>query len=668
MEQVNTTVTCFSSFVDSQLCPYLHDRVKQFSAGQIKHHLRQWQNITSDQYILQMVAGDIIEFNGNPPTNNVCPNNHIANDSIAKVKTEIDSLLAKRVLVPCEHEQNEFISPIFIVPKPDNQVRLILNLKSLNANVSYYHFKMDSIHTVISMVTPNCWMASIDLKDAYYSVPIQSAYQNYLRFQFLGQLYQYTAFPNGLASCPRKFTKLLKPPLATLRERGHLVSSYIDDIYLQSETYAGCIQTVKATLKLFDNLGFVAHPTKSEFIPKQQIIFLGFVLNSVTMKITLTPKRYEKVLKFLQFIRDNASKVKIRNVARTLGYMVSSFPAIPFGGAHYRWLERDKIRALKASKGDFEKMTTLSSSAISNIEWWLKNLPNSYGNIEKASFDQTIYSDASLLGWGAATGHLTTGGKWSHRESQYHINALELLAAFFAIKSFKANILNKNVRLMLDNTAAVCIINRKGTTHNDTCNNIAAQIWEFCQENNILVTAYHIPGIENVTADRESRIFSNHDAEWMLNPKFLQQALHSLNFQPEIDLFASRLNAQFPNYCSMRPDPSASHIDAFSISWTGLKFYCFPPFSCVLHVLQKIRQDFALGVVVVPKWPTQIWYPHLLRLLVAQPVILRPSSKLLYLPEWPESVHPLHQKLTLMLCLLSGTDSRNMAYLPLPLT
>ena len=245
----------------------------------------------------------------------------------------------------------------------------------------------------------------------------------------MGKLFQYTAYPNGLSSCPRLFTKLLKPLLATLRERGHLVSSYFDDIYLQNETCAGCIQTVKATLKQFGNLGFVAHPTKSEFIPKQEIVFLGFVLNSVTMKITLTPKRYDRVLQFLKFIRENALKVKIRHVARTLGYMVSSFPAIPFGG--YRWLEQDKTRALKASKSDFEKMMTLSPSALRNVEWWLQNFPNSYGNIDTAPFHQTIYADASLIGWGAATGHLTTGGKWSYRKSQYHINALELLAAFF---------------------------------------------------------------------------------------------------------------------------------------------------------------------------------------------------------------------------------------------
>ena len=311
------------------LCPYLQAKGKLFTAGQIKYYFHHWQKITSDKYILQMVAGDLIEFNGPPPINNSCPDNHISNDTISKVKVEIKSLLANRVVIPCEHEATEFVSPIFTVPKPDNKIRLILNLKALNSHVAYYHFTMDSIQTVASMITPNCWMVSIDLKDAYYRVPIHPLYQKYLSFQFLGQLYQYTAFPNGLASCPRKFTKLLKPPLAVLRERGHLVSSYIDDIYLQHETYHGCIETVTATLALFDTLGFVAHPIKSEFIHKQQIVFLGFVLDSVAMQISLTQKRFEKILKFLRYINQHASIVKIRDVARTLGYMVSCFPAIP---------------------------------------------------------------------------------------------------------------------------------------------------------------------------------------------------------------------------------------------------------------------------------------------------------------------------------------------------
>ena len=412
-------VTNFSSFVDMHLCPYLQAKVKHFTAGQIKYYFHHWQKITSDKYILQMVAGDLIEFNGPPPIDNSCPNNHISNDTISKVKMEINSLLASRVVIPCQHEATEFVSPIFTVPKPDNKIRLILNLKALNSHVAYYHFKMDSIQTVASMITPNCWMASIDLKDAYYSVPIHPLYQKYLRFQLLGQLYQYTAFPNGLASCPHKFTKLLKPPLAVLRERGHLVSSYIDDIYLQHENYHGCIETVTATLTLFDTLGFVVHPIKSEFIPKQQVVFLGFVLDSVAMQISLTRKRFEKILKFLRYINQHASMVKIRDVARTLGYMVSSFPAIPFGAAHYRCLEQDKVKALQISKGNFDKMMTLSDSAIQDIDWWLQNLPHSYGIIGKTPFVHTIYSDASLQGWGAAMTNITTGGKWSYKESHY---------------------------------------------------------------------------------------------------------------------------------------------------------------------------------------------------------------------------------------------------------
>ena len=68
-----------------------------------------------------------------------------------------------------------------------------------------------ALQSVISLITPTCYMASVDLKDAYYCVPIAVSDQKYLKFEWGGKLYQFTCFPNGLASCPRKFTKLTKP-------------------------------------------------------------------------------------------------------------------------------------------------------------------------------------------------------------------------------------------------------------------------------------------------------------------------------------------------------------------------------------------------------------------------------------------------------------------------
>ena len=106
-------------------------------------------------------------------------------------------------------------------------------------------------------------------------------------------------------------------------------------------------------------------------------------------------------------------------------------------------------------------------------------------------------------------------------------------------------------------------------------------------------------------------------------------------FTPEMDLFASRLNKQFTKYCSYRPDPEAMYIDASSISWENLKFYCFPPFSCILQAVQKLKQEKATGILVIPNWPTQPWYPLIAPLLVEPLLMLHPSKSLLQLPAAP---------------------------------
>ena len=209
---------------------------------------------------------------------------------------------------------------------------------------------------------------------------------------------------------------------------------------------------------------------------------------------------------------------------------------------------------------------------------------------------------------------------------------------------------------MIDNSAAVFMINNMGSSHTEAGHSVVIDIWEFCIKSGIWLTAAHLPGSLNTIADKESRR-SYRDAEWMLAPCILQEALVALNFKPEIDLFASRLNKQFSEYCSFRPDPDALYIDAFSISWSNRNIYCFPPFSCILQVLQKIVQDTAEGIVVVPNWPTQPWFPLLKELLVQPPRIIAPSKRMLVLPAMPEEIHPMYQKLELQICLVSGNRS-----------
>ena len=160
---------------------------------------------------------------------------------------------------------------------------------------------------------------------------------------------------------------------------------------------------------------------------------------------------------------------------------------------------------------------------------------------------------------------------------------------------------------MIDNTTAVACINHMGTNHSLSCNQITQAIWNWCISNKIWISAAHIPGRENVVADHESRRV-NLDAEWKLDSSLLQSALSELEFSPTIDLFASRLNAQLPRYVSFRPDPIAVGTDAFSLCWKEEIFYAFLPFSIIAQVLQKVQQDQGTGILVVPDWPTQVWY------------------------------------------------------------
>ena len=81
-----------------------------------------------------------------------------------------------------------------------------------------------------------------------------------------------------------------------------------------------------------------------------------------------------------------------------------------------------------------------------------------------------------------------------------------------------------------------------------------------------------------------------------------------------IDLFATRLNHKLPTYCSWKPNPGCSYVDAFLINRGNYNLYAFPPLSLIPRCLQKILQDRAKGILVVP-----LRFPIVLQLLHRQP-------------------------------------------------
>ena len=225
-----------------------------------------------------------------------------------------------------------------------------------------------------------------------------------------------------------------------------------------------------------------------------------------------------------------------------------------------------------------------------------------------------VHSDASNQGWGAVlNGQSHTGGVWSLEEATHHINYLELLAAFLAIKAFGKTWQNITVLLYLDNVTAVSYINQKGGTVSRALCELAISVWTWCIERNITLKAEHLPGQQNFQADQESRTIRDH-CDWKLKQQVFQQ-IQATQGPLEVDLFASRLTKQLPRFYSWRPDPEAEATDAFMQDWTTCQGFANPPWCLIHRCLTKVKKQAARIVLITPLWKTQSWFPIVLELL-----------------------------------------------------
>lgn len=609
-----------------------------------------WESITNDKFILNTIQGYKIPFIAIP---NQDPKNYprksfSASDTLL-IEKELLHLTTINAIKKCKPEPGQFLSDIFLVPKKDGSMRFILNLKNLNKYVYTEHFKMEDIRTATKLVTEGCYMTNIDLKEAYLLLPIHQSHRKFLRFCFKNNIYEFTALPFGLSSAPYIFTKILQPVASHLRSLGFQSVRYLDDLLCIGNTKEDCITNANRTIECLEKLGFIINYTKSNLIPGKESSYLGFVLDSKIMCLKLPQKKRNNILERTKKML-STKNIRIRDFASFLGTLTAACPAIAYSWVYTKSLERAKYLALLKFNDDYDKFMAVPDSVREDLRWWQNNILTGINPIQRYNYVQEIFTDASTTGWGAASNGEKTGGQWTDIERKNHINYLELLAAYFGLKSFAHDKINCNILLRVDNTTAISYVNRMGGVQYPHLNYVAKMIWKWCEERSIFIFASYIKSSLNIEADSESRKI-NIDGEWQLQDKAFIKVIQKFG-RPEIDLFASRINAKCPKYIAWKKDPYAYNIDAFTINWKPFFFYAFPPFALILKALNKIVADNATGIVIVPYWPSQPWYP-LFKTLSMGEVLFFPPSKYLLSSAF-RSTHPLHRHLTLAASVLSG--------------
>ena len=340
-------------------------------AGRLQHFVSNWMMLTKDTWIHNTIQGlhILLVF---PPDQSNLQQSSISRESKHRLNQELQKLLDKGIITPTDNRIAVFLSPIFMIPKKNGEQRLIINLRKLNKVVKKQHFKMEGTHLLRDLLMKEDWMVKVDLKEAYYAIPIHKQSQSLLGFLWNSKPFQFTCLPFGLSCAPRVFTKVLKPVVAYLREKGIRLIIHIDDILIMAQSRELAQTHSLVTLDLLEMLGFLINYPKCILYPTQVIEFLGFVVNSREMKLYLPQEGMMAFATEATTILNSPRQVSARQLARTIGLLSATIPAILPAPLHYHNLHQIKNKLVLC--GGYKNKGPLTEEAQQELRWWLQFL------------------------------------------------------------------------------------------------------------------------------------------------------------------------------------------------------------------------------------------------------------------------------------------------------
>ena len=416
---------------------------------------------------------------------------------------------------------------------------------------------------------------------------------------------------------------------------GISIHMYLDDWLIKANS---CQEAHSATLTLLElthKLGWIVNREKSDLLPKQVFTFLGQVFDLSKGVCYPTEDRFLSIQDSIHPLLLNPFTIP-RQVMHLLGLLASTEKLVPQGHLHMRHLQFHLRKHFSCHlKGALDSPFSLDPSVKVHLRWWLlRNNVMAQAPLHPPKYVTSIYTDASVQGWGAHCAHMIAQGLWLIQQSKLHINVLELKAVLLALKTFvpQLSLQQRIIQVASDNTTVCAYINKQGGTRSWDMFALTWHLFAFCHKNKVVLSARHVPGVMNLVADQLSRSQQTLHTEWSLNPQIFRW-LSQIDFQPQIDLFATRFNHKLPQYVSPVPDPKALAIDALEMNWSGLLLYSFPPTAlCPLVVKKFINSQSCRILVVAPLRETEEWLQDLLALSIRRPVALPPKENLLKLP------------------------------------
>ena len=155
---------------------------------------------------------------------------------------------------------------------------------------------METPELIRSSFVEGEWVTSIDLKDAYFHVPVALKFRKYMRFMIDDKVYEFLSMPFGLSTAPKIFTTIVVEFKKVAMTRGFNINQYLDDWINRDLSHVIAQNRIWQLLQLVVYLGFLPNYDKSSLEPSQQFDFLGGSYDLLKQTVKPTVKRVEKIL------------------------------------------------------------------------------------------------------------------------------------------------------------------------------------------------------------------------------------------------------------------------------------------------------------------------------------------------------------------------------------
>jgi hypothetical protein len=298
------------------------------------------------------------------------------------------------------------------------------------------------------------------------------------------------------------------------------------------------IQSTQITLM---KAGFLINFKKSHLQPTQTLKFLGLELDSSRALTFLPLDKAQQLVQCSKYFMEVGKYRSVKLFLRLLGLMAASLLAVPHARLYMRPIQIYLNSQRDARIHNLQHPIMIPRHLLPIMHWWadLENLVAGLPwRFPRPSV--TMTTDASLKAWGAHAQGMTVQGKWTKHQSSLHINVLELMAVQKGLLAFLSFLKNKSILVQTDNSTVISYINKAGGTQSPALCQVAWEICNLCIMNRIQLQAVHIPGSNNLLADKLSRHLLS-PTEWELNDQVVPQLFHKWA-SPSVDLFASYQN------------------------------------------------------------------------------------------------------------------------------